>query len=49
VFILVAIAIIVQPFANVTAIIYALSWGLAIAFAIVVIPLAYSLVKKVSQ
>ncbi|WP_218259739.1 mechanosensitive ion channel family protein [Saccharolobus shibatae] len=43
---LIAIAIIVEPFGNVTSIIYALSWGLAIAFAIVLIPLVIALVKK---
>ncbi|MDT7862092.1 MAG: hypothetical protein RRA45_07755 [Saccharolobus sp.] len=43
---LVAIAIIVEPFGNVTSIIYALSWGLAIAFAIALIPLVITLVKR---
>jgi Conserved TM helix. len=43
---LIAIAIIVEPFGNVTSIIYALSWGLAIAFAIALIPLVIALVKK---
>ncbi|QGA53358.1 hypothetical protein GFS03_01555 [Sulfolobus sp. E5-1-F] len=43
---LIAIAIIVEPFGNVTSIIYAISWGLAIAFAIALIPLVISLVKK---
>ncbi|ABW01326.1 hypothetical protein [Caldivirga maquilingensis] len=46
VIILVAIAIIVQPFPNVTQVLYALAWGLAIAFAIVVAPLAYAMAKK---
>ncbi len=48
-FLLIAIAIIAQPFYNVTQIIYAFSWGLAIAFAIAVIPLAYLLVKRVAK
>ncbi|WP_338603999.1 hypothetical protein V6M85_05490 [Sulfolobus tengchongensis] len=43
---LIAIAIIVEPFGNVTSIIYALSWGLAIAFAIALIPLVITLVKR---
>lgn len=43
---LVAIAIIIEPFGNVTSIIYALSWGLAIAFAIALIPLVITLVKR---
>ncbi len=43
---LIAIAIIVEPFGNVTTIIYALSWGLAIAFAIALIPLVITLVKR---
>ncbi len=46
VIILMAMAIIVQPFTNVTQVFYALAWGLAIAFAIVVIPLAYAMAKK---
>ena len=49
VFILVAVAIIVQPFANITQIIYAMSWGLAIAFGIIVIPLIYALAKRIVQ
>ncbi len=48
-FLLIAIAIIAQPFYNVTQIIYAFSWGLAIAFAIAVIPLAYMLVKRIAR
>ena len=48
-FVLIAIAIIAQPFYNVTQIIYAFSWGLAIAFAIAVIPLTYMLVKRVAK
>jgi hypothetical protein len=44
--ILMAMAIIVQPFTNVTQVFYALAWGLAIAFAIVVVPLAYAMAKK---
>lgn len=46
VIILMAMAIIVQPFTNVTQVFYALAWGLAIAFAIVVIPLAYAMAKR---
>ncbi|PVU72617.1 hypothetical protein DDW07_02215 [Acidilobus sp. SCGC AC-742_E15] len=49
IFLLIAIAIIVQPFTNVTNIIYAFSWGLAIAFALAVIPLAYLLVKRIAK
>ncbi|KUO92385.1 MAG: hypothetical protein AT717_07580 [Vulcanisaeta sp. CIS_19] len=49
VFILVVVAIIVQPFANITQIIYAMSWGLAIAFGIIVIPLIYALAKRLVQ
>ncbi|MGC9071962.1 MAG: mechanosensitive ion channel family protein [Acidilobus sp.] len=49
IFLLLAIAIIAQPFYNVTQIIYAFSWGLAIAFAIAVIPLAYLLVKRIAR
>ncbi|ADL19706.1 hypothetical protein ASAC_1301 [Acidilobus saccharovorans 345-15] len=49
VFLLIAIAVIVQPFSNVTSIIYAFSWGFAIAFAIAVIPLVYMLIKRVSK
>jgi len=49
IFLLIAIAIIVQPFTNVTNIIYAFSWGLAIAFAPAVIPLAYLLVKRIAK
>jgi len=45
IFLLIAIAIIVQPFNNVTNIIYAFSWGIAIAFALAVIPQAYLLVR----
>ena len=48
-FLLIAISIIAQPFYNVTQIIYAFSWGLAIAFAIAVIPLAYLLIKRVAK
>lgn len=43
---LVAIAIVIEPFGNVTSIIYAISWGFAIAFAIALIPLAFALVKR---
>jgi len=49
VFILIAIGIIVQPFGNVTAIIQTFAWGLAIAFAIIIIPLVYALAKKIIQ
>jgi hypothetical protein len=49
VFILIAIGIIVQPFSNVTAIIQTFAWGLAIAFAIIIIPLVYALAKKIIQ
>ncbi|ADN51389.1 mechanosensitive ion channel family protein [Vulcanisaeta distributa] len=49
IFILVTVAIIVQPFANITQIIYAMAWGLAIAFGIIVIPLIYALAKRIVQ
>ncbi len=39
IFIIIGVAIIVQPFANVTSILYAISWGLAIAFALALVPL----------
>lgn len=44
--VLLAVAILVQPFTNITQIIYALAWGFAIAFAIVIIPVIYTLAKK---
>jgi len=46
IFILIAVGIIVQPFGNVTAILQTLSWGLAIAFGILLVPLIYMFVKK---
>jgi Conserved TM helix. len=46
IFILIAVAIIVQPFGNVTSILQTLSWGLAIAFGILLVPLIYMFVKK---
>ncbi|AWR95335.1 mechanosensitive ion channel family protein [Acidianus brierleyi] len=49
VFILIAVGVIIQPFGNVTAIIQTFAWGLAIAFAIIVIPLVYALAKKIVQ
>jgi len=49
IFLLLGIAIIIQPFSNVTSIINTLMWGLTIAFAIVLIPLAYFLVKRIAQ
>ncbi|MCQ4343800.1 MAG: hypothetical protein NO117_02430 [Sulfolobales archaeon] len=49
IFLLLGIAIIIQPFSNVTYIINTLTWGLTIAFAIVLIPLAYFLVKRIAQ
>jgi hypothetical protein len=48
IFILIAIAIIVQPFANITSILQTLAWGLAIAFAILLIPLIYTMIKRMS-
>ncbi len=49
IFLLLGIAIIIQPFSNVTAIINTISWGLTIAFAIMLIPMVYFLAKKVIQ
>ena len=49
IFLLVAVAIIVQPFSSVLSIIQTLAWGLAIAFAILLIPLIYALIKKMSS
>ena len=46
IFLLIATAIIIQPFAPVLAILQTLAWGLAIAFAILLIPLIYVLVKR---
>ena len=49
IFLLVAVAIIVQPFSSVLSIIQTLAWGLAIAFAILLIPLIYALIKRMSS
>ncbi|BBG22719.1 mechanosensitive ion channel family protein [Sulfuracidifex tepidarius] len=43
---LIGIAIIVQPFANVTGIINTIAWGIAIAFAIALIPIVAFVTKK---
>lgn len=45
-FIIIGIAIIVQPFFNVTSILYAVAWGLAIAFAIALIPIIVYISKR---
>ena len=47
IFLLIAIAIILQPFYNITSIIQTISWGLAIALAMVIIPLVYALAKTI--
>ena len=47
IFLLIAISIILQPFYNITSIIQTLSWGLAIAFAMVAIPLVYGIAKRI--
>ena len=47
IFLLIAIAIILQPFYNVTSIIQTISWGFAIALAMVIIPLVYALAKAI--
>lgn len=49
IFLLIAIAIIVQPSTNVTSVIYAFGWSLATAFALAVILLAYLLVKRIAK
>ncbi|AAY79433.1 mechanosensitive ion channel family protein [Sulfolobus acidocaldarius] len=49
IFILVAVAIIIQPFSNVTSIIQILAWGLAIGFGILLIPLIYAMAKKLAS
>ena len=49
IFLLVAVAIIVQPFSSVLSIIQTLSWGLAIGFALLLIPLIYALIKRMSS
>ncbi|MUN29433.1 mechanosensitive ion channel family protein [Sulfuracidifex metallicus] len=43
---LIGIAIIVQPFANVTSIINTIAWGIAIAFAIALIPIVAFITKR---
>jgi len=48
-FLLIATAIIMQPFAQVLSIIQTLAWGLAIAFAILLIPLVYALIKRMAS
>ncbi|CCC81034.1 mechanosensitive ion channel family protein [Thermoproteus tenax] len=48
VFILIVVGIITQPMGNVTAIIQTLAWGLAIAFALLLVPLAYAFAKKIA-
>ncbi|BAB67268.1 mechanosensitive ion channel family protein [Sulfurisphaera tokodaii] len=48
IFLVIAIAIIVQPFSSVLSILQTLAWGLAIAFAILLIPLIYSLIKRMA-
>ena len=49
IFLLVAIAIVIQPFTQVLSIIQTLAWGLAIAFAILLIPLVYALIKRMAS
>jgi hypothetical protein len=46
IFLLIGIAIIIQPLSNVTSIINTLAWGLAIAFAIGIIPLVIILARR---
>lgn len=48
IFLVIAVAIIVQPFSSVLAILQTLAWGLAIAFAVMLIPLIYVLIKKMT-
>ncbi|BFH72564.1 hypothetical protein SJAV_05080 [Sulfurisphaera javensis] len=48
IFLIIAIAIIVQPFSSVLSILQTLAWGLAIAFAILLVPLIYTLIKRMS-
>ncbi|MEM0174273.1 MAG: hypothetical protein QXV69_04515 [Sulfolobaceae archaeon] len=47
IFLLIGIAIIIQPLSNVTSIINTIAWGLAIAFAIGIIPLVVLLARKI--
>jgi len=49
IFLLIATAIIMQPFTQVLSIIQTLAWGLAIAFAILLIPLVYALIKRMAS
>lgn len=49
IFLFIAIAIIIQPFSTVLSIIQTLAWGLAIAFAILLIPLIYAMIKRMAS
>ncbi len=48
IFILIAVAIITQPFANVSGVLQTLAWGLAIGFGLLLIPLVYAYAKRLA-